>query len=107
MRPLALAVLLLATTTLTALTADQQIAISIKDHQFVPSDVPAPADVKVELIIKNEQTTNAEFESSTLHREKIVPSGGQISVFVGPLSAGTYEFFDDFNRATRGRLIVK
>jgi len=107
MRPLALAVLLLAMTTLTALAADQQIAISIKDHQFVPSDVPVPADVKVELIIKNEQATNAEFESSALHREKIVPPGGQISVFVGPLSAGTYEFFDDFNRATRGRLTVK
>ena len=107
MRPLALAVLLLAMTTLTALAADQQIAISIKDHQFVPSDVPAPAGVKVELIIKNEQTTNAEFESSALHREKIARPGGQISVFVGPLSAGTYEFFDDFNRATRGRLTVK
>jgi hypothetical protein len=63
--------------------------------------------VKVELIIKNDQTTNAEFESSALHREKIIPAGGQISVFVGPLSAGTYEFFDDFNRATRGLLIVK
>jgi Cupredoxin-like domain len=107
MHPLTLAVLLLAITTVTALAADPQIALSIRDHQFVPSDVPMPADVKVELVIKNEQTTTAEFESTSLHREKIIPAGGQISVFVGPLSAGTYEFFDDFNRATRGRLIVK
>jgi hypothetical protein len=107
MRPLALAIPLLAATTVAALAADPQIALSIRDHEFVPSDVPAPAGVKVELIIKNEQTTNAEFESSALHREKIIPAGGQISVFVGPLAAGTYEFFDDFNRATRGRLIVK
>ena len=107
MRPLTLAILLLATTSLKALAADPQIALSIRDHQFVPSDVPTPADVKVELIIKNEQTTNAEFESTALHREKIIPAGGHISVFVGPLSAGTYEFFDDFNRATHGRLIVK
>jgi hypothetical protein len=107
MRPFALAVLLLARTTAAALAADPQIALSIRDHQFVPSDVPTPAGVKVELIIKNEQTTTAEFESSALHREKIIPAGGQISVFVGPLSTGTYEFFDDFNRATRGRLIVK
>jgi hypothetical protein len=42
-----------------------------------------------------------------LHREKIVTAGGQISVFVGPLDPGTYEFFDDFNQAARGRLVVK
>jgi hypothetical protein len=90
-----------------ALAADPQILISIKDHQFVPSDVPAPAGVKVELIVKNDQAVNAEFESTVLHREKIIQAGGQISVFVGPLEPGTYEFFDDFNRATRGRLVVK
>ena len=68
---------------------------------------PVPAGVKVELIIKNEQAVNAEFESTVLHREKIIQAGGQISVFVGPLDPGTYEFFDDFNRATRGRLVAK
>jgi hypothetical protein len=90
-----------------AFAADPQIVISIKDHKFVPSDVPTPAGVKVELVIKNEQTVNAEFESTVLHREKIVTAGGQISIFVGPLDPGIYEFFDDFNRATTGRLIVK
>ena len=108
MRPLVLAVLLgLAATAIPALAADAQVQISIRDHRFVPSDVPAPAGVKVELIIKNEQAVNAEFESTVLHREKIVQAGGQISVFVGPLDPGTYEFFDDFNQATRGRLMVK
>ena len=81
--------------------------ISIKDHQFVPSDVPVPAGIKVELIIKNEQAVSAEFESTTLHREKIVTAGGQISVFVGPLDPGSYEFFDDFHPETRGHLVVK
>ena len=108
MRPLVLAALLgLAATAIPALAADAQVQISIRDHRFVPSDVPAPAGVKVELIIKNEQAVNAEFESTVLHREKIVQAGGQISVFVGPLDPGTYEFFDDFNQATRGRLMVK
>jgi hypothetical protein len=107
MRSLALTILLLAAAAIPALAADAQVQISIKDHQFVPSDVPAPAGVKVELIVKNEQVANAEFESTVLHREKIVPAGGQISVFVGPLDPGTYEFFDDFNQATRGRLVVR
>lgn len=97
----------LVTLTAPAVAADPQIAISIKNRQYVPSDVPVPAGVKAELVIKNDQTVNAEFESSVLHREKTVPAGAQISVFVGPLSQGTYEFFDDFNRATTGRLVVK
>jgi hypothetical protein len=106
MRPLVLAAVLLAPPALPAL-ADPQIMISLRDHQFIPSEVPTPAGAKVELIIKNEQPVAAEFESTVLHREKIVQPGGQISVFVGPLSPGTYEFFDDFYRATTGRLIVK
>jgi hypothetical protein len=105
MHRLALALLLAAP--MSALAADPQVMISIKDHQFVPSEVPTPAGVKVELLIKNEQPVAAEFESTVLHREKIVPAGGQISVFVGPLDPGSYEFFDDFNPATTGRLIVK
>ena len=49
----------------------------------------------------------AEFESNSLHREKIVTAGGQIAVFVGPLDPGSYEFFDDFHNSTRGHLVVK
>ena len=90
-----------------AFADDPKIAIAVRDHQFVPAEVPVPAGVKVELIIRNEQAVNAEFESTVLHREKIVQAGGQISVFVGPLDPGSYEFFDDFNRVTRGRLVVK
>lgn len=66
-----------------------------------------PAGVKVKLLVKNEQTATAEFESTSLHREKIVNAGGEITVFVGPLDPGSYEFFDDFNNSTRGHLIVK
>jgi len=73
----------------------------------VPSEVPAPAGVKVQLLVKNEQAVTAEFESNSLHREKIVTAGGQIAVFVGPLDPGSYEFFDDFHNSTRGHLVVK
>src|SRR5580704_16795987 len=99
--------LLAAVAATPAVAADPQVLISIEDHHFVPSDVPVPAGVKVELRVKNEQTVNAEFESTVLHREKIVQPGGTVSVFVGPLTPGAYEFFDDFNQATRGRLVAK
>jgi hypothetical protein len=44
------------------------ITIAIRDRQFVPSEVPVPAGVKVELTIRNEQTMPAEFESHALKR---------------------------------------
>jgi len=89
------------------LADDPVVTITLKDHQFVPSEVPVPAGVKVKLLVKNEQQVNAEFESNSLHREKIVNPGGEITVFVGPLDPGSYEFFDDFHSATRGHLIAK
>jgi hypothetical protein len=107
MRRSLVAVLLLVAAAMPAIAADAQVTISLRDRRFVPAEVPVPAGVKIELIVRNEQTVNAEFESMVLHREKIVPPGGQVSIFVGPLTPGTYEFFDDFNRATTGRLIAR
>jgi plastocyanin len=83
------------------------IAISIKDHKFVPSEVPAPAGRKLKITVRNEDSATSEFESSDFHREKVVLAGGEITVYVGPLDAGRYEFFDDFHPQTRGHLVVK
>jgi plastocyanin len=83
------------------------VPLVLRDHQFVPAEVPVPAGAKVELLVRNEQAMPAEFESSSLHREKIVTPGASISVYVGPLDPGRYEFFDDFHPSTRGFLVVK
>jgi len=90
-----------------AVAEEPKVTIAIRDHQFIPAEVPVPAGVKVELIIRNEQTTPAEFESTSLHREKVVAAGATASLFIGPLKPGRYEFFDDFHPATRGALVAK
>ena len=90
-----------------ALAQGASPTLTLQNHQFVPAELTIPANTKVELIVRNQQTTPAEFESSSLHREKVVPPGGQISVFVGPLAPGRYEFFDDFNQSARGVVVVK
>ncbi len=90
-----------------AYAADPDIVITIKDRQFVPSEVPFPAGVKIKLIVRNLDKTTSEFESVDFHREKVVQAGGEIEVYVGPLDPGSYEFFDDFHPDTRGHLIVK
>jgi hypothetical protein len=86
---------------------DPSFPIVMKNNQFVPSEAPIPAGVKVKLMVRNENATPSEFESTQLHREKVVPSGQEITVFVGPLDPGSYEFFDDFHPEARGHLVVK
>jgi plastocyanin len=106
-RCLIVALPLLAAVAASALADDGVVTITLKDHQFTPSEVAVPAGVKVQLLVKNQQPTTAEFESHSLHREKIVTAGGEITVPVGPLDPGSYEFFDDFHSATRGHLVAK
>jgi plastocyanin len=96
-----------ALATAPALADDPTFSILMKNNQFVPSEVQIPAGVKVKLVVRNENSTASEFESTEFHREKVVPPGQEITVFVGPLDPGSYEFFDDFHPQTRGHLVVK
>jgi hypothetical protein len=88
--------------------AEDVYSLTIKDHQFTPAELTIPADTKVKILVKNNDPTPEEFESTELHREKVVAGGGEITVFVGPLSPGSYAFFGDFNPKTAsGHIIVK
>lgn len=105
---LAVGLILASSLVLPASAADMPVfAITLQNHRFEPAELQVPADVKIELHVRNQGPTPAEFESNDLHREKIVTVGSEITVFVGPLRAGTYEFFDDFNPQSRGHLIAR
>ena len=87
---------------------DVQFTINIKNHKFDPAEIEAPAGKRIKLLVKNLDDTAEEFESLDLHREKIVAAGSEITVYVGPLSPGKYEFFGDFHQDTaRGHITVK
>jgi plastocyanin len=90
-----------------ALADAPALSIVIRNHQFVPSQLELPPGVKVKMTIGNEDALPAEFESYDLSREIIVPVNQTVTIFVGPLKAGQYEFFNDFNPAMRGSIIVK
>ena len=86
----------------------QGYALTIRNHKFEPTELVLPASEKIELRVTNADPTVEEFESPSLHREKIVPPGQTVSVFIGPLRPGRYEFFGDFNPTTaRGVIVVK
>ncbi len=82
--------------------------LTIKDHRFDPATLNIPAGKRVKLVIKNLDATPEEFDSSDLHREKVVPGGGEGSLYIGPLSAGTYRFVGEYNEATaKGEIVAK
>ena len=82
-----------------ALAADA-VTLTLKDHQFAPSELRVPAGERFRIEVENKDATPAEFESSDLRVEKIVVPGGKIVVMVGPLKPGTYKFFDDYHPDT-------
>ena len=106
-RVLAIAAVLSLGLTLLALADDPTFQITMENNQFVPSEVHIPAGTKVKLVVHNDNQTTSEFESNQFHREKVVGPGQGITVYIGPLDPGSYEFFDDFHPQTRGHLVVK
>ena len=85
-----------------------EFTIVIESHRFIPSELKVPAGQKIRLLIENRDPTPEEFESYDFNREKIVPGKGRITLFVGPLKPGRYEFFGEFNADTaRGHLIAE
>jgi plastocyanin len=102
--PVLAAALLASATAWAADTAE----IALRNHQFEPQTLTIPAGKRVKLTVKNLDATPAEFESHDFRVEKVVQGHGQIVLYVGPLAAGTYGFYDDFHKATTiGSLVVK
>jgi high-affinity iron transporter len=88
--------------------ADQVLTLEFHNHRFVPDRLQVPANAKFQLLVKNTDDTADEFESVDLNREKLVTPGQTITVFLGPLSPGTYKFFGDFHQDTaQGVLVAK
>jgi hypothetical protein len=92
-----------------AICADEPaIPVKIRNHQFIPAEIEIPAGEKRLLLIENEDPTMEEFESHSLHREKIIAPNSKASLYVGPLKPGRYEFQGEYNAATaKGAVIAK
>jgi plastocyanin len=93
---------------LLAFAADDVFTIQIKNHRFEPAELTVPAGKKVKLLVENLDATPEEFESHELNREKVIAGNSKATIYIGPLSAGKYPFFGEFNEATaQGVILVK
>lgn len=80
----------------------------IKNHQFTPNKVTVKAGERFKITIRNDDPTSEEFESKTMIVEKFIGPGKSITVTLGPLKAGEYEFFGDFHKDTaKGQLTAQ
>ena len=85
-----------------------EFEIAIRQHLFEPSVIVVPANTKIKLWVSNEDKTPEEFESYELNREKVVLGGQRSLIFIGPLPAGEYPFFGEFNpKSAQGKIIVE
>lgn len=86
--------------------ATKDVELRIKNQAFQPDVLTIPAGQQVKIVVRNEDTLPAEFESNDFNREKVIPGGTSLPVYVGPLTAGTYKFFNDFHPQSTGKLVV-
>ena len=88
--------------------ADEPLRLVIRDHRFEPSRLDVPAGVAFKLIVQNTDATAEEFDSSDLHREKVVPAGKEVPLSIGPLTKGEYKFVGEYHEDTaKGVLVAK
>jgi plastocyanin len=104
--PLA-AALLLAALAGTAAAEDMTVPLAVHDGGFEPARVKMPSGAKVRLEVTNQTSSAIEFESFELNRERVIQPGQKVAVYLSGLSAGQYEFFDDFHPDRKGVLVVE
>jgi len=80
------------------------IVLMLQNKQFDPQHLILATGVKLKIVIRNLDAIPAEFESYDLSREVVIPAHGEVSIYIGPLDPGTYQFFNDFNHDMQGSI---
>ncbi len=89
-----------------AALAEDELALTIQDHKFQPSELRVPANRKIKLVITNRDASAEEFESPALNREKVVPPGKSVTIYIGPLAPGRYPFVGEYHEKTAQGAVI-
>ena len=85
----------------------KEVTITYRNKHFQPAEVSAPGNTQLTLRIRNTDAEAMEFESETLHVEKIVEGKSEATITLQPLKPGKYGFFDDYHPTSEGVLTVR
>jgi plastocyanin domain-containing protein len=89
-----------------AQAATDEVALIIKNHQFIPAEIRVAANQRIKLNLHNQDNSPEEFESHSLNREKLIPAGAKAVIYIGPLKPGSYDFFGEFNPTTAKGVVI-
>ena len=113
-RPSAKSVFAVSTAALIAFCAPSFTAaadsseICFQNHQFTPHSLTVPAGHAMTIKVVNASNETIEFESFKLNRERALLPGESITVGLPALSAGNYDFYDDFHQdVPEGSIVAK
>jgi plastocyanin domain-containing protein len=85
-----------------------EVAITIENNRFVPSEVKVKAGKPFVLVVTNKDAKPEEFESKELRIEKVIPGGKTANIRVRALKPGTYPFFGEYNPKTaQGQIVAE
>ena len=88
--------------------ASGPLELRFEKRQFVPATLHVPANQKLTIRVVNASHETIEFESFKLNREKAISPGETITVRLPALTAGTYDFYDDFHQdVPQGTIVAK
>lgn len=101
-------VLLLLVITTPVIAKTKEFYLTLENHIFTPSVLTIPANEKVKLIIENKDDVAEEFDSFDLNREKVIFADKKVTIYIGPLIPGRYEYFGEFHpNSARGVIVVE
>lgn len=105
---LVLLALLIPATAVIAAGAESATELRFENHRFAPLTLTVPQGQPLVVKVFNASKETIEFESFKLNREKAVGPGETITVHLPALSAGTYDFYDDFHQdVPEGSIVAK
>lgn len=82
--------------------------LDLKNNLFYPAQIIIPENIKVKLVIHNNDNSVEEFDSFDLNREKVIFPNKKAIIFIGPLPVGEYHFFGEYHpNSARGKVIVE
>ena len=64
------------------------------------------ANTRTDLLVKNQDATAEEFESSALKIEKVIAAGREATIKLPPLKPGTYKFVGEYHESTAKGVII-
>lgn len=106
MRVLAAVAFASLATLVSAQAAEPETLLVVKNHRFEPAELKVAAGQRVKLVVQNQDSTPEEFESHSMNREKVMPGGAKVTIYIGPLKPGRYDFFGEYNEATAKGVVV-